>query len=103
MRETSGLQIWKVVKVSETLRIKILIGDKVMEIAGVTILVKLSDLIQNNKITGVVPIKIRRRTSNLYIITFREEDMILSHSFEHIKASIKDLIKIYNDDFSANN
>ena len=45
MRETSGLQIWKVVKVSETLRIKILIGDKVMEIVEVTILVKLSDLI----------------------------------------------------------
>ena len=45
MRETSGLQIRKVVKVSETLRIKIFIGDKVMEIVGETILVKLSDLI----------------------------------------------------------
>ena len=45
MRETSGLQIWKLVIVSETLRIKILIGDKVMEIVEVTILVKLSDLI----------------------------------------------------------
>ena len=45
MRETSGLQIRKVVKVSETLRIKIFIGDKVMEIVEVTILVKLSDLI----------------------------------------------------------
>ena len=50
-----------------------------------------------------VPIQIRRRTSNLYIITFRKEDTILSHSFQHIKASIKDLIEIYNDDFSANN
>ena len=40
----------------------------------------------------------------IYILLhFRKEDMILSHSFQHIKASIKDLIKIYNDNFSANN
>ena len=45
MRETSGLQIRKAVKVSETLRIKILIEDKVMEMAGVKISVKLSELI----------------------------------------------------------
>ena len=43
------------------------------------------------------------RTSNLYIIIFKKEDTILSNNFQHIKASIKDLIKIYNNDFSANN
>ena len=40
----------------------------------------------------------------IYILLhFRKEDMILSHSFQHIKASINDLIKIYNDDFSSSN
>ena len=39
----------------------------------------------------------------IYILLhLKKEDTILLDIFQHIKASIQDLIEIYNKDFSAN-
>ena len=38
-----------------------------------------------------------------FLHQFKMEDTILPNDFHHIKASIKDLLEIYNNDFSANN